>query len=135
MNDKNIEFEMIKKRNLSLLLLALVAAITGFIDALSNHNGLTISILRLVMPLIAIATIYYWIVCDAKLLNYRLPRYIKCIIILFGIIGVPIYFWQTRNFKKFCFNLGGLWIFIYYIIVYYIFKVITVSGLSSLDYY
>ena len=135
MNDKNIEFETIKKRNLSLLSLAIVAALTGFIDAFSNNSGLAISILRLLMPLIAIVTIYSWIIFDAKLLNYRLPKYVKYIIILFGIIGVPIYFWQTRNLKKFCLNLGGLWMFIYYFIIYYICKIITVSGLSSLDYY
>ena len=92
MNDESLELRITRKRNQSLFLLAIVAAITGFIDAFSNNNGWVISIFRLVMPLIAIATIYSWIIFDAKLLNYHLPKYIKYIIILFGIVGVPVYF-------------------------------------------
>ena len=136
MNDKNLALNRIKnKRNRALFLLAGIAAIAGFTDAFGNNEGWLISTIRLLLPLVAIITIYYWLTLDARLLNYRIPKYIKYIIILFGIIGIPIYFWQTRKFKDFCFNLGGLWLYIFYLLIYYVFKVVVTSGLSATGYY
>ena len=136
MNRQNPEFRKIKnKRNLTLFWLGIAALITGFINAFTNNIGLPITMVRLLMPLVAIAIIYYWIIYDARLRNYRIPKYVKYIIILFGIIGVPIYFWQTRNFFQFCLNIGGFWLFIYYLLIYYVGIVVTTFGLSSLGYY
>lgn len=136
MNSKDIDTEKNKsKRHQSLLLLGITAAITGIINSLTENNDLLISLVRLLMPLLAIATIYYWIIYDARLRSYRIPKYTKYIIILFGLIGVPIYFWQTRSLKDFWLNLAGLWLFIYYCFIYYISVVITAFFLVSIGYY
>ena len=136
MNNKTIDTENNKhKRNKSLLLLGITAAITGIINSFTENNGLVISFIRLLLPLIAIAIVYFWIIYDAKMHQYSIPKYIKYIIILFGVIGIPIYFWKTRNFKDFCLNFAGLWLFIYYYFVFYIFAVITAFALASLGYY
>ena len=136
MNNKNLDLAKIEqKRKTSLSLLGIAAGISGCIDAFTENNGLVISILRILMSFVAIAIIYYWIIYDAKLHDYRIPKYLKYIIILFAIVGVPIYFWQTRNFKDFCYNIAGLWLFFYYGIIYYICVVITALLLSSLEYY
>ena len=106
------------KRNNSLYILGLLAAIGGCLNAIFYDNNNILSLIGIIMPLLAIAAIYFWLIYDAKLRSYRIPKYVKFIIILFGIIGLPIYFWQTRNIKDFIINIGGLWLFLYYYLIY-----------------
>ena len=115
------------KRNNSLYILGFLAAVGGCLNAIFYDNDNILSLIAIVMPLLAIASVYFWIIYDARLRNYRIPKYVKFIIILFGIIGVPIYFWQTRNVKGFIINIGGLWLFIYYYLIYYIAIYITAT--------
>ncbi len=115
--------------------LGIVAAIAGCVDAFTNNNGLPMDIISILVSIVAIAIIYYWVIYDAKLRNYRIPKYVKYTIILFSIVGVPIYFWQTRSFSNFCLNLAGLWIFIYHYFVYYLGVVLMTFLLSSAGYY
>ena len=136
MNEQNLDrAKMKQKRKTALFWLGIAAGVSGCIDAFTEHDGLIISIVRLLMSLIAIAIIYYWIVYDAKLYDYRIPKYLKYIIILFAIVGIPLYFWQTRSFKAFCYNLAGIWLFIYYGFIYYICAVIMALLLSGWGYY
>ncbi len=136
MNNNNLDLKKIEnKRNRYLFLLGIAAAMAGSINTFTNNNGSLITIFRLLISLIAISIIYFWIIYDAKIRNYHIPKYIKYTIILFGIIGVPIYFWRSRSFKSFCLNLAGLWLFIYYFVIYYIFAVITAFFLFQIGYF
>jgi hypothetical protein len=123
----NLELKNLKyKRNRTLFLLGLLGIISGFSNAVLYNQPQLLEYSSIVASLIAIAIIYYWIIYDAKVRNYRIPKYLKYLIILFSIVGVPIYFWQTRSFKNFFLNLGGLWLFAFFSFIYSIFFYITI---------
>lgn len=136
MNNKDLDLTKVKsKRDMFLLWLGIAAAATGLVDAFANNSKLPIDIISIAISIVAIIIIYCWVIYDAKLRNYRIPKYIKYIVILFSIIGVPIYFWQTRSFKDFCLNFAGLWLFIYHYFIYYLGVVITTFFLTRTGYY
>ena len=96
-----------QNRNLALLCLCLIQIIFGvcavfilikYIDTL----GFISSILSLIM-------LYCWCHFDAQLRNFRISS-IRAWIVLFAIIGIPLYFWKTRNRRQFLLNIGGLWL-------------------------
>ncbi|MCC0179483.1 hypothetical protein I4641_21215 [Waterburya agarophytonicola K14] len=124
----NLDLEKIEqKRNKTLLFLGLLGVASGFIDALLYDNQKLLEISSIVSSLIAIALIYFWIIYDAKIHRYRIPKYIKYLVILFSVIGVPIYFWKTRKFSNFILNIGGLWLFAFYGLLYLLSAYITGS--------
>jgi len=131
MNNIDIDFkETRSKRNITLFSLGTLAVFSGFSEALLYSNELLLKYSAIITSLIAIAIIYFWIIYDAKLHKYRIPKYIKYTVILFSIIGIPIYFWQTRNLKNFVLNIGGLWLFAFYRLLYLISAYITGSILN-----
>ena len=118
MNNKNLKEEFKKKRNNYLLGLCLLAAIGGCLNAFLYDRDRLVYTLGILNTLGAIILIYLWIIYDAKFRSYRIPQYIKYIIVLIGLIGVPMYFWRTRNTKDFWINIGGLWLFAVHSIIY-----------------
>ena len=58
-----------------------------------------------------------------------------CLIVLFGIIGIPAYFWRTRTPKEFFISLGGLFLYIIPTITYYLAYWVTVKVMQFLGYY
>lgn len=126
MNNENVKEEKFKKkRNNYLLLLGLWAAIGGCLNAWFYDSDRLVYTLGILNSLGAIALIYFWIIYDAKSRSYRIPQLVKYLIILLSIVGVPIYFWQTRNIKDFCLNIGGLWLFAFHSVIYSIFAYIV----------
>lgn len=127
--------EAIEKRKLFLVLLGIAGLLNGGFTAYFYSQESLVSIVGICFSLIAISLIYFWIYHDSRARNYKTPKLTRYLIILIGIIGVPIYFWQTRNLKDFCLNLGGLWLFLFYSIAYYVSFYLTVFALTKLGDY
>lgn|GEM_PF-3059867 len=107
-----------RKRNNYLVLLGLLAAIAGCLTASLSEQDQLVSAIGIISTLGAIILIYLWIIHDAKIYNYPIPKYLKILIILLPFLGLPIYFWQTRNITNFCLNIGGFWLVAFYNIIY-----------------
>ena len=121
MNSKNIGVKEIKQqRNNCLLLLGLLGAIAGCLNAFLYDLDRLSNAVGIASTFGAVVLILLWIIYDAKIQNFRLPLYLKIVIILLPFIGLPIYFWQTRSFANFCLNIGGFWLAAFYRIIYLI---------------
>lgn len=119
MNLKNPQVAQNKhklKRDRCLVWLGIIAVIGGILDPFGDR----VAAFQFISFLIAIALFYCWIIYDGRMRGFTIPKYVKYIIALFGVIGIPIYFWQTRSFRQFCLQLGGLWLFIFHYIFYYV---------------
>ncbi len=127
---KNAVRKYKQKRNNYLLLLGILAAIAGLFTAiLAYYQSTLLPSARIVFTFAAVISIYLWIVYDAKIHNYSTPQYLKILIILLPFLGLPIYFWHTRNFTNFLINIGGLWLGAFYNIIYFSVYAIALSFL------
>ncbi len=136
MNQSNLaSASNVKKRNLVLGLIGTAGTVNGFLTACFYSRQNVVNIIEICFALIAICLIYFWIYYDAKARSFRNPKLIRYLIIFIGIIGVPIYFWRTRSWKNFCLNLGGLWLFMVYSLIYYGVFLVTALVLTKLGYY
>ena len=136
MNQRNLaSASNLKKRNLVLGLISTAGALNGFLTACFYGKQNLVNFVEICFALIAICLIYFWIYYDAQARSFRNPKLIRYLIILIGIIGVPIYFWKTRNFNNFCLNLGGLWLFFAYSLIYYGSLFVATLVFSKLGYY
>lgn len=98
-----------QNRNLTFLWLCLINVLSGVCEVLIPRNY--IDILNFISSILSLIMLYYWCHFDAQLHNFRISS-IRVLIILFAIIGIPLYFWKTRTRKQFLLNIGGLWLFL-----------------------
>ena len=107
-----------KRRDRTLLFFGLSAIVAGYLTVLFAQQENLLNLLSILMSISSICLLYYWVIYDARLRNYRIPKWIKYLIILITIIGLPIYFWRTRSIKDFCLNIGGYWLIVFYSFCY-----------------
>lgn len=112
----NTEFQLYKKakqnRNLTLLCMCLINIIHGFYGFYIVFVSIQdVSILNYYGSILNLIPLYFWCHFDAQLRNFRISS-VRVWIVLFAIIGVPLYFWRTRNRRRFFLNIGGLWLFL-----------------------
>ncbi len=136
MNQRNLAAATnLKKRNLVLGLIGTAGALNGFLTACFYGKQNLVNFVEICFALIAICLIYFWIYYDAQARSFKNPKLIRYLIILIGIIGVPVYFWKTRSLKNFCLNLGGLWLFMGYSLIYYGSFFVAALVFTKLGYY
>jgi hypothetical protein len=98
-----------QNRNLALLCLCLIQIVLGVCDGFIPTKY--IDTLGFILSILSLIMIYSWCHFDAQLRNFSISS-TRVWIILFTIIGIPLYFWKTRNRRQFLLNIGGFWLFL-----------------------
>lgn len=106
-----------QNRDLIFYLLCLLQIVLGVLANFIPENNS--NAFELVSTILTIILLYSWCHFDARLFGFSISH-LKYLIILLAIIGIPIYFWQTRTMRQFFLNIGGLWILLLPIILNYI---------------
>ncbi len=122
-------------RQLTFVGLIVFNIILGALDITFNYvNGFR-AISFFAGAFIMAGLIVLWCKFDSKSRNARLKTTDAQLIFLFGMIGIPKYFWETRSRQKFLLAIGGLYLYIVPVIAYYISWFITGEILQRIGYY
>ncbi len=124
-------------RRLTFLLLITSQIVFGILDVIFYYQKEVLFFFLIVSVFISVILILLWCSFDSGVRRQRLGLRFNegFLIILFGIVGIPTYFWKTRTRREFFISLGGLFLYIIPAIAYHLTWWGTVRVMQFLGYY
>ena len=86
----------------------------------------------IVSSLILIVLLLLWCSFDSAVRRRRFRFTEGLLIVIFGLVGIPAYFWKTRTRQEFFISLGGLFLYIIPAVTSFLAGLVTVKVMQIL---